>query len=107
MRSNGAVSVITDRATEGMLVKSVESRQVPLITEDESVKAISVSVSSSVGKIRCVQFRCVGNCGWSFRCAESVLGEFQLCNFRCNFRTELVSVLGQSVDYFQGVYSGD
>ena len=76
MEFNGVGSVTTDRITEGALVKPVESRQVPLITEDESVKAVSVSVSSSVGKIRCVQFRCVGNCGWNFCCAESVLVNF-------------------------------
>jgi hypothetical protein len=78
MEFNGVGSVTTDRITEGALVKPVESRQVPLITEDEFrySSSVSVSVSSSVGKIRCVQFRCVGSCGWSFRCAESVLVNF-------------------------------
>jgi hypothetical protein len=37
MEFDGVVSVATDRATEGRLFKFVESRQIPLITEDESV----------------------------------------------------------------------
>jgi hypothetical protein len=72
MEFDGVVSVATDRATEGRLFKSVESRQIPLITEDEFVEAGSVSVSSSVGK----NPLCTVPLRWQLRL------EFPLCRIR-------------------------